>query len=470
MEMHRVTTAATVCLLCLAAFHAAASAHAPTELDVETPTAASAPGDEKSTRSPVASPNVGAPVTKSDERALSWHGITLYGTIDINLSHQTHGAPRNDYVAQSVEYVLQKSGHASVFSLADNGLTTSFIGLRGNEDLGSGFSAIFRAETQFNPVTAKISDNLRSMTENNGVPLASQSSNNDSSRAGQIFQTAYAGVASNTWGTLTFGRQNGLGADAVQASDPTGGAAAFALIGFSGLTSGGGSTEDSRLNYAIKYRNTIDKIRFAGFFQFIGPTHATSARQIGLGTDWAGFSVDAVYNSTKYAVSTAPLAVVPAGFDPTKALAGTISDNEAWLLAAKYRYDAASFFAGYEHITYSNPATPVPMGVSIMGGYVLATVNNNAYAINKVQRSIAWTRNEIVFEGESVDSVVSEFNRYNNTQIVIADPRIAALTISGVFHTFDVRSFTQFLAELPNVRVIESDHVITITSAGEHSG
>lgn len=90
--------------------------------------------------------------------------------------------------------------------------------------------------------------------------------------------------------------------------------------------------------------------------------------------------------------------------------------------------------------------------------------------LNNLQGAIAWTRNEIVFEGESVASVVSEFNRYNRIQIIVDDPAVAALPITGVFHTFDVRSFTAFLAGLPNVRILEADHSVTVTGAAKRDG
>lgn len=85
--------------------------------------------------------------------------------------------------------------------------------------------------------------------------------------------------------------------------------------------------------------------------------------------------------------------------------------------------------------------------------------------LNNLQKTTAWTRNEIVFEGESVASVVAEFNRYNRVQIVVNDPIVAALPITGVFRTFDVSSFAQFLSGLPNVRIIESDRYVTVSGS-----
>jgi transmembrane sensor len=81
-----------------------------------------------------------------------------------------------------------------------------------------------------------------------------------------------------------------------------------------------------------------------------------------------------------------------------------------------------------------------------------------------LQKATAWTRNEIVFERESVADVAAEFNRYNRTQIVVTDSRIADLLVSGIFHTYDMASFVQFLNGLTGVRVVSSSGTIVVTA------
>ena len=56
------------------------------------------------------------------------------------------------------------------------------------------------------------------------------------------------------FGTLTFGRQRALGTDAMLTYDPAGGSYAFSYIGYNGTMAGGGDTEDSRWDDALKYR------------------------------------------------------------------------------------------------------------------------------------------------------------------------------------------------------------------------
>jgi predicted porin len=57
---------------------------------------------------------------------------------------------------------------------------------------------------------------------------------------------------------------------------------------------------------------------------------------------------------------------------------------------ASYTMQPVKFYAGYERITYKNPAHPIANGATDIGGYVLSTVNNTAYTIHKILE-IGWT-------------------------------------------------------------------------------
>ena len=154
----------------------------------------------------------------SDE-SLTMHGITLFGIVDVGVQNETHGAPINDYFPAGAADIVQKNSNKSITGVTSNNLSQSRIGLQGVEPLfGVGdWTGVFKLETFFNPQSGEISDALKSLTQNNGRSVASgtQTTNLDSSIAGQVFQQSYAGISSKTYGTLTFGRQNTLLADGV---------------------------------------------------------------------------------------------------------------------------------------------------------------------------------------------------------------------------------------------------------------
>jgi predicted porin len=323
--------------------------------------------------------------------ALTWHGITLYGVIDVGLQYDTHGAPFSDYRPAASANIVQKNSRQSVLGATPSNEGQSRVGLQGLEPLGDGWSAVFRVETFFNPQSGELADSVKSLVVNNGRTPATQTTNLDGSSAGQALQTAYVGATSAGFGTFTFGRQLTLLAEGTIKYDPNQDASAFGLIGASNTYSGGGSTEDKRLDSTLKYLVDIgDHAHLGALYKFNGATgSAGTAIQGNLGAHYAGISVDAYYSKVNDAISASALSAAQVaqlpklGYSGSNSVAATISDNTAFALLAAYRLDSVAFFAGYEHIRYSNPKTSLSAGYTDIGGYVLAFVNNGAYDISK---------------------------------------------------------------------------------------
>jgi predicted porin len=325
---------------------------------------------------------------------LSWHGITLYGTIDIGLQYESHGAPFSDYYTPASTNIVQKDSRESVFGVTGSNSSQTRIGLRGLEPIGGDWSGVFALETWFNPQAGVLSDSLKSLTINNGLTAGQQSTNNDGASAGQVFQIAYLGVSSKTFGTLTFGRQQTLISEGVSTLDPNLGAPAFGLLGASGAYGGAGSTEDKRmdstLKYAIRFADTVHLAALYHFNNSNGSAGGTAA-QVNIGGQYAGLTLDAYYSKIDDAISLASLSAAQVaglpklGFSPSNSLSATISDNTTYAIMATYKIAPVpvKLYAGYEHIQYANPTTEVAAGTSGLGGYTLAFVNNAAYPNDK---------------------------------------------------------------------------------------
>src|SRR5271167_208183 len=283
----------------------------------------------------------------SGDDSLTWHGITLYGVIDIGLQYEVHGAPYSDFHPAGSANIVQKNSNHSEIGLTPNNMGQSRVGLQGVEPLAGDWSAVFKVETFFNPQSGEISDASKSMVQNNGRSVGTQTTNLNSSVAGQLLQTSYVGFSSRTFGTLTFGRQLTLVADGVNKYDPNYGSQAFSLIGMSGPYAGAGDTEDKRLDSSLKYLVTIaDVVHFGALYKFNGAYGSSNtAAQVNLGADYAGLSVDAYYSQVFSAISSAPLSAaqvagLPAlGYSVSNSLAGTISDNLAYALMSSYKMD-----------------------------------------------------------------------------------------------------------------------------------
>ncbi|TLZ60014.1 MAG: porin [Gammaproteobacteria bacterium] len=333
-----------------------------------------------------------APAPKPADSSFTWNGITLYGIVDIGVQYQTHGVPASDYFPAGTEAIILANSNGSVTAVTPSNLSQSRIGLSGKEPLVGDWSGVFRFETFFNPQSGNISDALKSQVLNNGRPAATQTTNVDSSIAGQYFAgAAYAGFSSPTYGTITFGRHVTPLADGVGKYDALGAANAFSLIGFSGTTAGGGVTEDRRLDQSLKYSAKLGAVHLGALYQFSGSSGTTNtAHQLQFGLEGGGGSIDLYYAKKYDAIATAPLtaaqvATLPAlGYSPSNSLRATISDNTSYSVMGSFGLGKPTLFAGYEHIKFANPNTPLLPGSLTIGGYVLAVINAPAYNNEKI--------------------------------------------------------------------------------------
>jgi predicted porin len=377
--------------------------------------------------------------TDSTDDSLTWHGITLYGTVDVGYTYQNRGTPLSDYFPTGLQYLVQPSNNRSISSVSENGMSQSKIGLRGTHEFFEGWSGVFKLETGFNPLSGNLSDALKSITQNNGVPLANRTTQGDSSRAGQPLQgAAYGGVSSPAYGTLTIGRQNGLLLDNVLKYDPLGGSYAFSVIGYSGAAAGSGDTQDARLDNSVKYINQIGMFRLGAQFQSgAGTGSGGNATELNLGGDFIpGLSVDAAYVNKKNAILAAPLGVavakcpttpafggasaavncLPPGISANTAVAATVSDNWTWSLDASYVYKQVKASMGYEDIHSRNPQTPLAAGSPDIGGYTLGFVNNDAYPKGAKLLQISWLGAK--YSLSSAFDLISAWYHYNQNKYI----------------------------------------------------
>jgi predicted porin len=322
---------------------------------------------------------------------LTWHGITLYGTVDAGLAYLNHGAPLSATYGAGLPFMIQKFSNRSEVSQFSNGLSQSKIGVAIQEPLGGGFSVVGRVETGFLPTSGRLYDGPASLLKNNGRSLAQYVEEGDSARAGQLINgRAYFGVSSKTFGTLTYGRQYSLIQDDLYVYDPQGQGKAVSPISYSGVAAGGGDTEDTILDQTLKYQVGFGPAHLAYLHQFrsAGPI-PRGADSVDVGANlFHGLSVDAVWSEVHDAIQDATLSAAQNALDPGT-LAATVSDNTTYAVMAKYTHSRYRLYAGWERIGYSNPSNPVPDGVVGIGGYTLGFVSDTAFDHHK-DLQITW--------------------------------------------------------------------------------
>jgi len=363
---------------------------------------------------------------------LTWHGITVYGAYDIGVGWVSHGLPENGYNYEGASLV-NRNGFQHRFLVAPNNLQQTGLGIRGKEEFLPGWSVVFNASTGINPQSGLLANASKTDIINNGLPRNSYSYAIDGARAGQPFNDEYyAGVSSRHFGTLTFGRQRSLGTDAMLLYDPAGGSYAFSYIGYNGTMAGGGDTENSRWDDAVKYRLAYGPVHFGAMYKFADgsagcysasatwtattctPESAhNNAYGFDLGANYGKFSADIVpqhynqaisvlnpllgpqslsasYQSTTDSINTNPINGGVNLIDPNDTVYGIVTDNYAIMVVAKYAWDPFKFFAGYEYIWQNNPKNPLGVGAADQGGYFMSGVEDNNLDSEKLV-NIWWT-------------------------------------------------------------------------------
>ena len=412
-----------------------------------------------------AQPHEPAPTAAPASDALTWHGITLYGAYDIGVGWVSHGLPENGYNYEGASLV-NRNGYQNRFLVAPNNLQQTGLGVRGKEEFRPGWSVVFNANTGINPQSGLLANASATQTINNGLPRKSYSYAIDGARAGQPFNDEiYGGVSSEQFGTLTFGRQRSLGTDAMLLYDPAGGSYAFSYIGYNGTMAGGGDTENSRWDSAVKYRFTYGPVHFGAMYKFADGnggcysasatwTAATctpeSAHNNAFGFDGGlghgKLSADVVfqlynqaisvlnpllgpqsptqsYQSTTNSINTNPITGVNL-IPTTNTVYGIVTDNKAIMGAVKYTLDPFKFFGGYEFIWQNNPTDPLGVGASVQGGYIASGIEDNNLDSEKLVQ-VWWTGVKYAYDRKT-DITFAWYGQAQNTFRVPSTCSVAA--------------------------------------------
>jgi predicted porin len=427
-------TAGAALALGLAAAGASASAQQ-TE-----PAVAAAPASQSAPKDP-------------DAPLLSWHGITIYGAIDVGVGWVSHGLPENGFNYEG-ESLVNRNGNNSRWVVAQNNLQQTGLGIKGKEEFLPGWSVVFNASTGINPQSGNLANMGATNTINAGLPRANYSFVGDGARAGQAFNDElYGGLSQKILGTLTYGRQRSLGTDTMLLYDPAAGAYAFSFIGYSGVMAGGGDTQDTRWDSALKYRLAYGPVHFGAMYKFANGkggcysaaadwTAATctpvsphnTAYAFDAGGGYYDFSLDVVFQHINQAISVVNPLLGPTSLtqpyqstvnsidtnqivganliNPDNTEYGIVTDNTAIMVAAKYKVNQFKFFGGYEHILQQNPANPLGVGATAQGGYLLSGVEDNNLDSNKIVQ-VFWMGVKYAFN-RKLDITLSYYREIQN--------------------------------------------------------
>jgi transmembrane sensor len=83
----------------------------------------------------------------------------------------------------------------------------------------------------------------------------------------------------------------------------------------------------------------------------------------------------------------------------------------------------------------------------------------------RVDAVTAWRRGEVMLDDTPLTDAIAEMNRYSKAALVIDEGSIAALHVSGIYHTGDSEGFAQSVAQLYGLHVTQEAGQIHLSSA-----
>jgi transmembrane sensor len=114
-------------------------------------------------------------------------------------------------------------------------------------------------------------------------------------------------------------------------------------------------------------------------------------------------------------------------------------------------------------------AAEAPDSLSFVPAGGVANTKGSAILVEQepvpaVEESLSWRTGYLVFHEESLNNAAAEFNRYNVRKIVIDDPRVATIRLSGRFRTTEYQAFVRLLEDGFPIRVRQNETEIVLTS------
>ncbi|RKE34696.1 putative porin [Paraburkholderia sp. BL23I1N1] len=206
---------------------------------------------------------VAAILCGASHMALAQSSVELYGIVDTGFEYVSNVGAADKNLFRATQLTGQQP---------------SRWGFRGAEDLGNGLKAIFRLENGFSV------------------------SNGQLNQGGRLFgRSAYVGLSSNPWGTLTFGRQQEMLWTALIQADNIG-SASYSMVVFDPFLA------SARQDNSVAYTNTFGNFTLGGTFSLGRDTLAPgncAGQQPGEGVACHAWSAMLQYNSAAWGASVA---------------------------------------------------------------------------------------------------------------------------------------------------------------------
>lgn len=105
----------------------------------------------------------------------------------------------------------------------------------------------------------------------------------------------------------------------------------------------------------------------------------------------------------------------------------------------------------------------VPVLVSAGQQVVITTRDVEKPTRADINVATAWVERRLMFDNTPLAEVAAQFNRYSSRRLVITDPTLRSVGVSGVYSSADPESLIGFLQAQPGLHVVETTEEITVS-------
>ncbi|RZF27558.1 porin [Paraburkholderia sp. UYCP14C] len=275
-------------------------------------------------------------VALTTPRAFAQSSVTLYGVLDEGINYTNN------------------AGGGAVWEMASGYAQGSRWGVKGSEDLGGGTKAVFQLENGFDVSSGRLG------------------------QGGRMFgRQAFVGLSSNTYGTLTLGRQYDSVVDYLAQTTANGNWAGYL---FAHPYDNDNTDNSFRLDNSVKYASpNLAGLQFGGVYSFSNDTNFANNRAYSFGGQYqnGGLLIAAAYLQAN---------------NPGAGSVGAITANDASFIAGRmrvfggginYTFGPATAGFAYTNSNYKNPTGNGYIGLPLAApGVRLDTLKYQNFEIN----------------------------------------------------------------------------------------
>jgi transmembrane sensor len=87
----------------------------------------------------------------------------------------------------------------------------------------------------------------------------------------------------------------------------------------------------------------------------------------------------------------------------------------------------------------------------------------------QLERQLSWEHGRLIFEGEALQDVVTELNRYSRQHIVLANEHLGTIRVGAVFSTSDIDGALAILGESLSLRIVHVSPLVTLIAPADQA-